>query len=241
MAADGLNSWWKCAAESWLISSDRSITGGSLCRLISDYGKLSGQAKSQQTSIRQLLGWELCLHFPQDLLLFLSPPTKRFQGGGYLFWRCLSVRSLPRLNPSVHPSRFSVWTLILVMDFQILLSFYRNLYLHMRVAHIRVGCTAPTGNRVMALCYIQIYIVELSVRTYILVMDFIIPCRRFQGGFCFGVVCPSFLFPSVRPAMDYGKLTKGALWSHFPPITDQVGKLSVACKDLRNALVMAPR
>ena len=135
--------------------------------------------------------------FSPRFIAFFIPPTKRFQGG-YLFWRCLSIRSLPRLNPSVHPSRFSVWTLILVMDFQILLSFYRNLYLHMRVAHIRVGCTAPTGNRVMALCYIQIYIVELSVRTYILVMDFIIPCRRFQGGYCFGVVSLSFLFPSGR-------------------------------------------
>ena len=56
---------------------------------------------------------------------------------------------------------------------------------------------------------------------------------------CFGVVCQSFLFPSVHWAMDYGKLTKGTLWSHLPPTTDQVGKLSVACKDLRKALIMA--
>jgi len=48
----------------------------------------------------------------------------------------------------------------LVMDFQILLSFYRNMYLHMRTAHTRFGCTAPTGNRVMALVYFQIYIVD---------------------------------------------------------------------------------
>ena len=30
----------------------------------------------------------------------------------------------------------------------ILLSFYRNMNLHMRTAHTRFGCTAPTGNRV---------------------------------------------------------------------------------------------
>ena len=46
------------------------------------------------------------------------------------------------------PSSFSLRTHILVMDFQILLSFYRNMYLHMRTAHTRFGCTPPTGNRV---------------------------------------------------------------------------------------------
>ena len=55
---------------------------------------------------------------------------------------------------------FSVQTHFLVMDFQILLSFYRNMYLHMRTAQTRFGCTAPTGNRVTALCYFQIYIVD---------------------------------------------------------------------------------
>ena len=60
--------------------------------------------------------------------------------------------------------------------------------------------------------------------------NLIIPCRRFRGGYCFGVVCGSFLFTSGRPAMDYGKLTKGALWSHLPPSTDQVWKLSVVAK-----------
>ena len=51
--------------------------------------------------------------------------------------------------------------------------------------------------------------------------DFIIPWRRFRWGILFWRnVCPSFLFPSVRPAMDYGKLTKGTLWSHLPPTTD---------------------
>jgi len=30
----------------------------------------------------------------------------------------------------------------------------------MRTAHTKFGCTAPTGNRVMALCYFQIYIVD---------------------------------------------------------------------------------
>ena len=83
-----------------------------------------------------------------------------------------------------------------------------------------------------------------SVRMLILVMDFQIllsPAEYFEGDIVCGVVCPSFLFPSVRPAMDYGKLTKGALWSHLPPTTDQVGKLSVVWKDLKKALVMAPR
>jgi len=47
---------------------------------------------------------------------------------------------------------------ILVMDFQILLSFYRDMYLHMRTAHTKFGCTAPTGNKVMALFYFQTYI-----------------------------------------------------------------------------------
>ena len=38
--------------------------------------------------------------------------------------------------------------------------------------------------------------------------------------------------------MGYGKLTKVKwLGSHLPPTTDQVEKLSVACKDLRKALV----
>ena len=33
----------------------------------------------------------------------------------------------------------------------------------------------------------------LFLRTHILIMDFIIPCRIFRGGYCFGFVCPSFL------------------------------------------------
>jgi len=41
--------------------------------------------------------------------------------------------------------------------------------------------------------------------------------------------------------MGYGKLIQGAVWSHLPPTTDQVGKQWVACKELRKALVMAPR
>ena len=84
-------------------------------------------------------------------------------------------------------------------------------------AHTRFSCTAPTGNRVMALCYCQIYILDRwTFCPYVYLgngsSDFIIPCRRFRGGYRFGVVSPSFLFcPSVRPAMDYGKLTKGVL------------------------------
>ena len=41
--------------------------------------------------------------------------------------------------------------------------------------------------------------------------DFISPCQRFRGEYCF--VCPSFLFTSVRPAIEWG----GTLWSHLPP------------------------
>ena len=70
-------------------------------------------------------------------------------------------------------------------------------------------------------------------------MDFQIllsPAKDFQGilfWHCLSIL-PLYVY-------DYGKLTKGALWSHLPPTTDQMGKLSVACKDLRKALVMAPR
>ena len=41
--------------------------------------------------------------------------------------------------------------------------FYRNMSLHMRMAHTRFGCTAPTGNTVMAPCYFQIYIVDREI------------------------------------------------------------------------------
>ena len=70
----------------------------------------------------------------------------------------LSVR--PKPFPSFRPSIDSVRTHIFVMDFHILLSFYRNMYLHMRTAHNKYGCTTLTGNRVTALCYFQIYIVD---------------------------------------------------------------------------------
>ena len=74
-------------------------------------------------------------------------------------------------------------------------------------------------------------------------MDFQIvlsPAEDSEGGYCFGVVGPSFLFPSIRPAMDYGKLTKGALWSHLPPTTDQVRKLFL-CFDISFAQMAAKR
>ena len=54
--------------------------------------------------------------------------------------------------------QLSVQTYTLVMDFQILLSLYRNMNMHMRTAHTTFGCTAST--RVMALCYFQIHIVD---------------------------------------------------------------------------------
>ena len=135
----------------------------------------------------------------------------------------LSVRLKP-VRPSVRQSRFSAQMHIWVMNFQILLAFYRNKYLYMRTtAHTKFGCTAPTGNRVMALCYFQIYIVDrltFCLDAYLGngLSDFIICCRRFWGGYWIGVVSPS-----------------------LPPTTDQVGKLSVDCNDLRKALVMAPR
>ena len=76
------------------------------------------------------------------------PPLKDFVG--ILFCRCPSVRSLS-VSTSFRPSRFSVRTHILVMDFQILLS----------------------------------------------------PAEDFEGDIVLAL--------SVRPAMDYGKLTIGAL------------------------------
>ena len=86
---------------------------------------------------------------------------------------------------------------------------------------------------------------SFSVRMHILVMDFQIllsPAEDFEGDIVLALsLRPSSFCPSGRPAMDYGKLTKGVLLSHLPPTTDQVGKLSVACKDLRKALVMTPR
>ena len=45
------------------------------------------------------------------------------------------------------------------LDFIVILQEY-ELALHMRTAHTKFGCTSPTGNRVMALCYFQIYIVN---------------------------------------------------------------------------------
>ena len=69
----------------------------------------------------------------------------------------------------------------------------------------QVWLLGPTGNRVMALCYFQIYIVDrytFCLDAYLGngFSDFIIPSRRFRGGYCFGVVYPSF-----RPA--------GRLWT----------------------------
>ena len=123
-------------------------------------------------------------------LVSLLSPAERFRGDIVL---ALSVRSL-----SVRPS---VRTHILVLDFQIILSFYRNMNLHMRTAHTRFNCTATTGNIVMAF-------VSFNLGNGF--SDFIIRCRTFRGGYYVGVVCPSFLIPSVWSAMDYGKLAKGA-------------------------------
>ena len=69
--------------------------------------------------------------------------------------------------------------------------------------------------------------------------DFIIPCRRFRGAKLFWR-CLSVLPLSDRQAgyglrkVDQRRIVKSLA-------TDQVGKLSVACKDLSKALVMAPR
>ena len=112
------------------------------------------------------------------------------------FVRSLSVR------PSILLSCFSVWTHILVMDFQIILSFYRNMNLH-----TKFGCTAPTGNRVMALCYFKTYIVDSETFCQDAYLgngfsDFITPCRKYRGGISFWC-CLSVLPLSVCPA-GYG-------------------------------------
>jgi len=65
-------------------------------------------------------------------------PPKDYGGEGFCFgFVCLK----PFRLTSFRPSPFSVRTHNLVMDFQILFSFYRNMYLHMRTAHTRFGCT----------------------------------------------------------------------------------------------------
>ena len=69
--------------------------------------------------------------------------------------------------------------------------------------------------------------------------DFIIPCRRFRGVKLFWL-CLSVLPLSDRQAgyglrkVDQRRIVKSLA-------TDQLGKLSVACKDLSKAKVMAPR
>ena len=89
-------------------------------------------------------------------------------------------------------------------NIQILLSFYRNMFLHMRTAHTRFRCTAPTGNRVMALCYFQIYLVDrYTFRPYVyLVMDFtkivLSPAVDFEGAIVLELsVHPSSFCPSI--------------------------------------------
>ena len=61
-----------------------------------------------------------CMCINVTLVLLLLSPAKIFHGG-ILFWYCPSVLSLS-VYPSTCPSRFSVRTHILVMDFQILLT-----------------------------------------------------------------------------------------------------------------------
>ena len=101
----------------------------------------------------------------EQLCLYLISPRRKISGR-YCFGVVRPSEAFPSVllsvRPPVRPSCFSIRTDILVMDFQILLSFYRNMYLHMKTAHIRFRCTAPTGNRGMALCYFQIYIVDRS-------------------------------------------------------------------------------
>ena len=78
------------------------------------------------------------------------------------------------------------------------------MYLHMRTAHTRFGCTPPTGNRVMALFYFQIYKYtdKLSVWTHILVMDYQIslsPAEDFEGDIVLALsCCPSSFHPAGR-------------------------------------------
>ena len=142
----------------------------------------------------------------------------------------LSVRLKP-VRPSVRQSRFSARLHIWVMNFQILLAFYRNKYLYMRTAHTRFGCIAPTGNRVMSLRYFQhIYIYSRQINllpgriSWWWIFRFYYHLPKISMGILYWR-CLSILLPSGRPAMNYRKLTKGSLWNHLPPTT---GKLSVA-------------
>ena len=86
----------------------------------------------------------------------------------------------------------------------------------MRTANTRFGCTAPTGNRVMALCYFQIYIDKLSALVHILVMDFhflLSPAEDFTGDI---VLALSVHLSSFRPS--------GLLWTteSWPKVHSEV-------------------
>ena len=89
-------------------------------------------------------------------------------------------------------------------NIQILLSFCRNMFLHMRTAHTKFGSIAPTGNRVMALCYFQIYLVDrYTFRPDVyLVTDFtkivLSPAVDFEGAIVLELsVHPSSFCPSI--------------------------------------------
>ena len=105
-------------------------------------------------------------------------------------------------------------------NIQILLSFCRNMFLHMRTAHPRFGCIAPNGPLLLSNIHSrQIYFPSVRISCIGFYQDCIIPCRRFRGWRCFGVVCPSFLFLSIHRAMEYGKLTNCEVWLasyHWP-------------------------
>ena len=62
------------------------------------------------------------------------------------------------------------------------------------------------------------------------------PAEDFEGDIVLTLSVHPVSFRPARSAMDYGQLTRGTLLSHLPPTTDKVGKLSVACNDLRKAL-----
>ena len=85
-----------------------------------------------------------------------------------LIWQVhiiVSFLALYVLPKPFHSPSFSLRTHILVMGFQILLSIYRNMNLHMRTAHTRFGFTPP-GNRV------RIWIgYEFSLNLPVLVVD----------------------------------------------------------------------
>ena len=63
-------------------------------------------------------------------------------------------------------------------------------------------------------------------------MDFQIllsPAEDFEGDIVLALSVHLFFFLSSQPAMDYGKLTKGASWSHLPQSYHWPSGKAVSC------------